>query len=476
MKWSEELETDVQEEFEHLDADRRLRTRSRRMLNKWIESPGLGFPQIFSDDADLEAAYRFFGNSSLSFADLIAAHGAKTVERCNRFDGDILCIQDTSTFIFSGERADLGFINKNNHGFLGHFCLAVGLPSNTSDVVPLGVAAASVWTRTEPGVKKKVAVKDRRSLAECESHRWRLTSEQLEVGFENTKCHPIHVMDREGDIYDVISTMVATDARFVIRSMTNRLVESDEPDNRLLWDELEGLPQRYTEEITVSPRKGVAMPDQKRKYPARKGRIARTCVTATTTIVQRTKNSSESFPAKTPLNIVHVFEPNPPKKEQPVEWVLLTNEPVDTDDDIRKIVNIYRRRWLIEEFFKSIKTGCSFEKRQLESFHALGVALGMTLPVAWHLLLLRTQSRVEKAPPASQYMTEMRIKILKARVKRYKIPEEPTMRDIAYAIASLGGHLKRNGPPGWQTLKRGYETLLLLEEGWIMSTESCDQS
>ena len=41
-----------------------------------------------------------------------------------------------------------------------------------------------------------------------------------------------------------------------------------------------------------------------------------------------------------------------------------------------------------------------------------------------------------------------------------------TVIDALYAIAALGGHLKRNGPPGWQTLHRGYQDLIMLELGW----------
>ena len=37
------------------------------------------------------------------------------------------------------------------------------------------------------------------------------------------------------------------------------------------------------------------------------------------------------------------------------------------------------------------------------------------------------------------------------------------------AIAQMGGHLKHNGLPGWQVLARGYEKLLLIEEGWKLA-------
>ena len=41
-----------------------------------------------------------------------------------------------------------------------------------------------------------------------------------------------------------------------------------------------------------------------------------------------------------------------------------------------------------------------------------------------------------------------------------------TAEEATYAVARLGGHLRRNGAPGWQTLGRGFEALLLMQAGW----------
>lgn len=59
---------------------------------------------------------------------------------------------------------------------------------------------------------------------------------------------------------------------------------------------------------------------------------------------------------------------------------------------------------------------------------------------------------------------------------RTKRPLEPhaTAKQALLAIAALGGHIKNNGPPGWQVLARGYHHLLLLEIGWI-AREKCDR-
>jgi hypothetical protein len=52
-------------------------------------------------------------------------------------------------------------------------------------------------------------------------------------------------------------------------------------------------------------------------------------------------------------------------------------------------------------------------------------------------------------------------------VPKVVMPAEPTANDALLAVAQLGGHLKSNGPPGWQVLGRGYDSLLLVELGWM---------
>ncbi len=91
----------------------------------------------------------------------------------------------------------------------------------------------------------------------------------------------------------------------------------------------------------------------------------------------------------------------------------------------------------------------------------------MLAPIAWRLLLLRNDARDQPAIAASQVLDSDEIDVLRAAVaKRRRLPENPTILDAMLSIASLGGHLKHNGAPGWQTLASGYESLCLLVEGW----------
>jgi hypothetical protein len=131
-----------------------------------------------------------------------------------------------------------------------------------------------------------------------------------------------------------------------------------------------------------------------------------------------------------------------------------------------QIVDWYRARWTIEEYFKALKTGCALEKRQLGDLHALSNAVALLAPIAWRLLLLKSESRVHPEDPANSVLDDDELKVLRLVARRRPLPNNPTVSDAMHAIAGLGGHLKHNGPPGWITLARGYEKLRNLTAGW----------
>jgi hypothetical protein len=175
------------------------------------------------------------------------------------------------------------------------------------------------------------------------------------------------------------------------------------------------------------------------------------------------------------LNVVRVFEVNPPKGSAPIEWRLATTEPIKTKKDLENIVDADRSRWTIEEFFKALKTGCAFEKRQLESYDALLKALAIFAPIAYELLRLRSAARQTTAVPANTFFRPSLWTVLQ-RHKDLLCDPDSIVRDCYLAIARLGGHLKSIGEPGWLILARGYEKLLAIEEGVMIFSEICDQS
>jgi hypothetical protein len=171
------------------------------------------------------------------------------------------------------------------------------------------------------------------------------------------------------------------------------------------------------------------------------------------------------------VNLVRVWEPSPPKDAPAVEWLLLTTEPATTRAELMAVVDLYRARWIIEEFFKALKSGCSVEQRQLDSYDALLRMVVIFVPIAYRLLLLRgmERQRPKGSPTAAFSVTELRI--MRSHDSTREMPPMKTLADALLYLARMGGHLKNNGPPGWQTLARGYQRLSALCDGWEAAAE-----
>jgi hypothetical protein len=185
---------------------------------------------------------------------------------------------------------------------------------------------------------------------------------------------------------------------------------------------------------------------------------------------------SPTFPKMLSVNVVHVFELGPPAGQKPVEWLLLTSEPVGTPAQIAFVVEGYRARWVVEEYFKAVKTGCAYESKQLESFHTLTNVLAFVLVVAYALLCVRSLTNGGARQPASAVLSPNQLTILRA-CSHEPLASKPTAREALLAVAALGGHLKNNGDPGWQVLSRGWRKLLDYERGYaIAAGQRCDQS
>jgi IS4 transposase len=206
-------------------------------------------------------------------------------------------------------------------------------------------------------------------------------------------------------------------------------------------------------------------------FPSRDARMASLRIRATQVILRRPSSAATSLPDTLKLNLVDVFEPEPPAGEEPIQWLLLTTEKIDSKDELAAIVDAYRARWTIEEYFKALKTGCAYQARQLESAHALFNTLAVFAPIAWRLLLLRSAARRAPAEPADKLFTTDELVLLRSLSKRVHLSESPTVHDALLAVAGIGGHLKRNGPPGWLTLARGYSTFLTAQLGWLAARQ-----
>ena len=164
-------------------------------------------------------------------------------------------------------------------------------------------------------------------------------------------------------------------------------------------------------------------------------------------------------PEQLELHLVEVTEPNPPAGEQGVRWLLLTTAPIDSAEQVLQIVEWYRRRWLIEEYFKALKSGCRIQERQMESASNMLRILALLVPAAWRLLLLRAIATDAPEAHWSCVLTQLEFTLLTKRLPKARLRGDATVEQVLKAVAKLGGHLPRNGRPGWQSLHAGWQRL-----------------
>jgi hypothetical protein len=434
--------------------DARLSVRLGLIVGAIARGPGKSLPKALVSEAALEATYRFMSNEAVTADAILAPHLAATCDRVEQA-GVVLAIQDTTECAFAGEsRRGLGRLSERRKGFHAHVCLAV----KADDGTPLGVLGARTWCRPhQPPGRKKRATYKHRTRDTKESDRWIAMAESVEAS-TRTRARVIQVMDREADFYRLEARLVDLGAEFVIRAshMDRKLA-----DGRTLDDATSDVQILLKREVVLSER----LPSRNNTaHPRRIRRMAELAAGATTIRVKRSWSIHERQGPEFDLNVVHVWEPNPPVGQPPVEWTLLTTLPTTTETEIAFVIDVYRRRWLVEELFKALKTGCQFEKLQLESAAALLNAFAVMLPVAVGLLALRDVARTRPDAKASDVLTDLQIKILHVHEHTRKMPLE-TARDAMLAVGRLGGHIKNNGDPGWLVLGRGYEDLLALEAG-----------
>lgn len=444
--------------------DRRLTDRLQRVVGALCAAPDMSFPRAMENDAALEGTYRFLSNKRVKPDAILEPHHVQSAQRVRASSEQVIVAHDTSELNYGlFDREGLGRVGRGKaRGVYIHVALAVTRDTHA----PLGTLAVKTLARKD-APKPHLKHGKNQNNPDNEARRWpeTLSAVANQLGQPGSV---IHVMDREADDYTLFAHAIALGERFVVRQYRARTLTHDKErcDVRAVLNDVEYL---VDSKGKLSTKRPSDMPAYRKRHPARTSRVAILSFRASQVTLPRPVTASERPELTLTLNLVHVLERNPPVGCDPVEWWLWTNEPVDTGEQILNVVDAYRARWVIEEFFKALKTGCAIEARQLETKDALLNALAIFIPIAWHLLALRQASRQQPSPPASTRLNPVQLACLRAAyLKRAgrPLPEEPTARDALEAIAKLGGHLRHNGPPGWLTIQRGYETLLTMEAGY----------
>jgi hypothetical protein len=407
---------------------------------------------------------RFLRNRSVTATEMAAHAAERTAARTA--GRDIVVIQDTSELALGGRRAKAngyGPVGKGGalRGLLLHAVLAVD--AGTGGV--LGLVDAKVWNR------KGGKVTDRRSrkTPNKESQRW--LDGTMRAGEVLAAADSITgVSDRESDIYEHFARR-PSNVHLIVRACQNRKIETDDVDQiELLFDHVDSLPEQGRFEV---------------KIPAAPGRKARTAEIAVrfsrVALCKPLHGAAPDLPATIALNMVDVRETSVPEDGKPVHWRLLTTHAVTDLGEARRIVDLYRMRWAIEEFFHTLKTaGFDIEAADIGNPQAMikfVVAATIAAVTVMQLVKARDgttgQSFADAFDPADQPILEAISTQLEGKTERQKNPHpRGSLAFAGWVIGRLGGWTGYYGKPGPRVMRQGLDDFQRIKYGTALRLQN----
>jgi IS4 transposase len=328
----------------------------------------------------------------------------------------------------------------------------------------LGVVEAQCWSR-DPSQPNKNAARKQTKCAEKQSGWWvRSYQRACELAKEVPDTKVVSVADREGDIYEVFVAWQEAEgprASWVIRACQDRSLPEKEPGPgkryRKLWAQV------ATGEVLG--RITFRVPRQKQRAAREVSQTLQACQVELKPPARR----GEKLPVVR-IWAVLAREEHPPAGQEPLEWLLLTSEPVETQTAAEQIVDWYLARWQIEVFFRVLKSGCKIEQLSLREADRLECVIALYLIVAWRVLWVTALGRLGPEVPADVVFAEEEWKSVWMVVKHSKPPPAPPpLGEFVRMVASLGGYLGRkgDGPPGPQTLWTGMQSMIHYAICWL---------
>jgi hypothetical protein len=419
----------AREEFKDLElGDARRTQRLIKLVDDLSAQPTGSIPLACGGWPETKAAYRLLDNPAVEWREILEVHTTRTVERLAG-QPVVLCLQDTTELDFTSQPgiAGLGRLSyEAQHGLYAHPTLAV-----TPTGVALGVLDAWLWARKP---KDQPAIK--------ESTRW---VEGYEIVADLAETVPdtrlVYVADREGDLRALIDAAArrGTPADWLIRAKHNRKTSTGEK----LWDRLAQSEPLGEVEFTLPA------------APARPARLVRQSLYRT----EVTLPAHHGQPAVT-VTAILAREEHPPAGEQAIVWRLLTNRTAETLEDVAQLIDWYRKRWLIEIFFRIWKSGCRVEALQLGTWERLERALVIYLIIAWRILHLVTWGRDCPNLPCDVVFDPAEWQAAWIVAHRTQPPATPPpLGQMVRLIAAFGGFLgrKHDGHPGPKAIWEGMQ-------------------
>jgi hypothetical protein len=312
-------------------------------------------------------------------------------------------------------------------------------------------------------------------VEEKESYKWIKALEEAHA-LKSEGLEIITVTDREADFYEYLQTVEKLNEKIVLRARYDRTLagaqedvdEDNDKNKRSMWDFMHAQPVCFKEEVEVS-----------RNHIYKKGKNHkefRECRIAEVEIrVGQVTFNPPTYNKKNPsltCNLIFIKEASPPEEIAPLEWMLITNLSIASNEEISRVIAYYRTRWVIEEYHKILKTGCTIEDCLLEDTEAMFLYITLYSVIAWRLFWITRLQRINPETPCTEGVTDDEWKAAYCYLNHTNSPpaKVPTIREMVIWIAKLGGFMARkgDGEPGIITVWRGWTRLQDIVSTYIL--------
>jgi hypothetical protein len=410
---------------------------------------------------------RLLRNPNVTVERIVAGWGEGTASAA--VGRHVLGIQDGSEVNFptsEDHRRGLGTIGKGvGRGILLHPMLAVDAASGEC----LGLVGGHLWTRPEapprPRGKNGKKKKDNkaRPLSEKESRYWVETAQAAKEVLSSAAMVTM-VADRESDIYQMWALVPGPNVHVLGRVYHDRTLQG----GGTLLTAARSWPVLATRSILLREREG--RPERRADVELRVGSVT----------LPRPRTAREpGLPDQVVLTLIQLTERNPPEGAEPLVWRLLTTHAANDAEAAWQIVEWYKARWAIEQFFRTLKKqGFQIEDSQVETATSLLKLVAIAARAAVVVMQLTHARDGNSALNASFVFRSEELEVLNVLNSDYNKPTlsrrnphpHRSLPWAAWIVARLGGWngYQSDRPPGPITFKNGLDILRTMAAGWAL--------
>ncbi len=270
--------------------------------------------------------------------------------------------------------------------------------------------------------------------------------------------------DAEADIYELMALERSEAVHFLIRVTHNRRV--DHP-SQYLKAAMAEAPLAGTTTVEVRAKAG---------SPPRRATLSVRYQPLSILPPRNRRGRAQLSPIT--VKVIWAHEEYPPEGTEPISWLLITTLNVTSFEQACQCLRWYALRWLIERFHYVLKSGCRLEQLQLETGERIQRAKATYVIVAWRLLWLTYEARVNPEQSCEVALEPFEWQALYCHVHQSTKPptQPPSLQQTVFWISRLGGFLARrhDGPPGVKTLWRGLRRLHDIAATWrLLHSKPC---